>query len=423
MADAQVHVPRMAVYYPYIHFRDDRWLKVAALYWPRMVRLVGVDYPTRDSELVTILRNELDFVVNIPPTTAAEKVVGEFTHVVENLGRWEREDWTLPSDAAERGFLEASAPTPPRWLEAAGGIQNISNHALVRRMHAYLDGFAAVHRSEVAPKLASLLIDARLAAPLRAAAEADEPRAGDGDWLAMHPELAWVYKCRLTDMVAQLNNLVATTDQLPAHAAIDGALVIDRRPFRDAGGLPSVPSVASAFGLMAVEAVVPQGLSRVPAEKIVKIRRRYGHQSDRWRQYVDGVGADLADQLQNVESPDILDAYLQDAVRRYSAAPVADLRRALTDVGVDGVKRAVNSKFELPAALAATGLLATQPHLAVAAGVALGAVSIRRETRAKAQAAQANPAAYLFDIQQALAPQTWVTRVIAALRQASGLAG
>jgi hypothetical protein len=31
------------LYYPYIHFRDDNWLKLAALYWEqcRLVKLVG----------------------------------------------------------------------------------------------------------------------------------------------------------------------------------------------------------------------------------------------------------------------------------------------------------------------------------------------------------------------------------------------
>jgi hypothetical protein len=51
MARATLLVPKMAVYYPYIHIRDERWLKVAAaLYWPRMVRIVSPDYPTRNSE-------------------------------------------------------------------------------------------------------------------------------------------------------------------------------------------------------------------------------------------------------------------------------------------------------------------------------------------------------------------------------------
>ncbi|MFC7266507.1 hypothetical protein [Streptomyces lutosisoli] len=31
---------RIGLYYPYVNFRDERWLKTAALYWPQMARIV-----------------------------------------------------------------------------------------------------------------------------------------------------------------------------------------------------------------------------------------------------------------------------------------------------------------------------------------------------------------------------------------------
>src|SRR5437764_4809435 len=31
----------IGLYYPYIHFRDESWLKLAALYWDRMDRIVS----------------------------------------------------------------------------------------------------------------------------------------------------------------------------------------------------------------------------------------------------------------------------------------------------------------------------------------------------------------------------------------------
>jgi hypothetical protein len=37
MTEPLGQMPRMAIHYPYIHIRDESWLKVAALYWPRMV--------------------------------------------------------------------------------------------------------------------------------------------------------------------------------------------------------------------------------------------------------------------------------------------------------------------------------------------------------------------------------------------------
>ena len=79
-------VPRMAVYYPYIHIRDERWLKLAALYWPRMVRIVSPDYPTRNSQLVDILTGELGFIIDHPPDDAARDVASSFTAFIEGFG-------------------------------------------------------------------------------------------------------------------------------------------------------------------------------------------------------------------------------------------------------------------------------------------------------------------------------------------------
>jgi hypothetical protein len=76
-------MPRMAVYYPYIHFRDERWLKVAALYWPRMARIVSPGYPTRNSHLVDVLAGELGFVVDVPPDSAARALAGTFAKLIQ----------------------------------------------------------------------------------------------------------------------------------------------------------------------------------------------------------------------------------------------------------------------------------------------------------------------------------------------------
>ncbi|WP_405868153.1 hypothetical protein OG407_49790 [Streptomyces sp. NBC_01515] len=52
---------RIGLYYPYIHFRDEQWLKLAALYWPQIARAVPRDYQVRDSRTAAILADQLDF--------------------------------------------------------------------------------------------------------------------------------------------------------------------------------------------------------------------------------------------------------------------------------------------------------------------------------------------------------------------------
>src|SRR3712207_3136444 len=45
----------IALYYPFIHIKDDDWLKVAALYWDRVGRIVPAGFKTHDSHVAAKL--------------------------------------------------------------------------------------------------------------------------------------------------------------------------------------------------------------------------------------------------------------------------------------------------------------------------------------------------------------------------------
>ena len=264
---------------------------------------------------------------------------------------------------------------------------------------------AGVHQSEVAPSLSGKLIDAGLAIPAR------------GEWLAMNPELAWLYKCRLTEELAVHNNLVTATDHISAHAVMGGPVDIASLIGQAALPLGSA-DFRAGFGLLSIEAVIPRNLDQVPPTKIVEIRRRFSAQFDRWREYADGVAAELEAQLQNVESPELLKVYLDHAVKRYATGPVNDLRRGLADVGVDAAATAINTKFTVPAAaVAGFGV----PQIAAASGIALAVANLRRATRRKTQARMAAPTAFLLSIGETLKPKTWLSQILTIMRRASGL--
>jgi hypothetical protein len=408
-----VTVPKMSVYYPYIHIRDERWLKVAALYWPRMVRIVSPDYPTSNSPLVEILRDELGFILDLPPDAAARDAAEPFAAFIDGFGPTALRHLRVGQESRSLGPDHLAVPHPPASFGAAGDIADetcapaFEHYSPQWSVHGIGADTAGVHGSEVAPPLADKLIDLKLAVPAR------------GEWLAMNPELAWLYKCRLTEELARRNNLVPTTDQMPAHAVMDGPVDVGSllgqagRPLKSA-------DFQAGFGLLSINAVIPQDLDRVPPAKIVEIRRRFAAQFDRWRQYSDEVAAALETELQAVESPQVLQAYLDDAVRRFATGPADDIRRGLADVGVDAAMTALNTKFAMPAA-AVAGLAA--PPIAAAGGIALAATNLRQSTRRLAQAQQAAPAAYLLSVREALAPQTWLTQILAVMRRASGLRG
>jgi hypothetical protein len=72
----------IALYYPHIDFRDDAWLKGAALYWPGIARLAPAGYPRNDSETVRQLSGELDFILDIEPTPYTAMVAKEFEYFI-----------------------------------------------------------------------------------------------------------------------------------------------------------------------------------------------------------------------------------------------------------------------------------------------------------------------------------------------------
>ena len=62
------------LYYPYIHFQDEGWLKTAALYWDSMGRIVSIDTPLDDGDSDEVKRLiDAGFVENQPPDLAGKK--------------------------------------------------------------------------------------------------------------------------------------------------------------------------------------------------------------------------------------------------------------------------------------------------------------------------------------------------------------
>lgn len=179
-------------------------------------------------------------------------------------------------------------------------------------------------------------------------------------WVAMHTELAWVYKCVVVEELARQGRFAPTTDQSAAHLASDGwhgdhiaAALLDPAP---------VPAQdpAGAVGMLAIRIVVPADLTDVPVRKIVELRRR--HRSE-FEVFSAAITETVASLRAEVTLPEVRDRYVQMEVDRRFVLPLQDLRRALKGLGVETAFSAANLKFELPAAAGtvAGGVLAGEP--------------------------------------------------------------
>src|ERR1700759_2904545 len=87
---------RHGLYYPYFHIRDERWLKVAALYWPKIVRIVPGGYRLRDSYTGVALAGA--FFLRRPPGPSVEAVAPRLLDLVANHASELRERFDVESD-------------------------------------------------------------------------------------------------------------------------------------------------------------------------------------------------------------------------------------------------------------------------------------------------------------------------------------
>ncbi|MGW1679529.1 DUF6236 family protein [Saccharopolyspora sp. NPDC002376] len=398
----------IALYYPYIHVRDDTWMKYAALYWPKMGRLRPRNYPVRDSVVARTLQSELGWLVDVPPNQAAHIVQGDFLEFVEEHASKLRERFGLHGESrwpvrpaesfmnVSSGGGASSAGVVPG--DAAGSV---SEGPVLNPRLSY------VHLSKVFPRLTESVIESGLAV---------EVEGRGGRWLGMHPELASVYLCVLTEQVAAQNHLHPVTDQILPHAAASDwnverlaeALLGERL---SSGGTPGDP--LGTFVLMAFETVVPANLASVPVEKIVEVRQRFGAELDAFREYVTSQVEQMTG-IEDVRELTVFQEHVRNEVQRTVSRQLADLRERLRSVGLESVRALANIRtFALPPLAATAAQLAgVSPAVTGPAAVATCLASVPVRTRSeRRKAVKESPVGYLFRVGQELDPASLTDRL------------
>ncbi|WP_406409521.1 DUF6236 family protein [Streptomyces sp. NBC_01643] len=414
----------MGLYYPYIHFRNEQWLKLAALYWPRIARVVPNGYRVRDSRTTAILTDELDFVVSVPPNHSATAVAGIFTEAIERH--------TLQRNQEFRVFTSDLAISPGNQYVADGAADSWlpNGHA-----EAYgpppsrpLRRLAGVYRDEVAPPLREALTQAGLALETTRQIHVGTAARETGQWLAMDPSLAWAYKCALTEHLARVNELEPLTDGIAAYAltrpwTVDRVLALLNEP----DSMPDGPTdfghlqhsavaedTATRVAMLAMQLVVPQDLTAVPAERIVAVRKRCGAEFDAFRDAVTTAAGELTELPLESADPAVVAAYLDQIVARRFEQPLGNLRSAMRGLNMETALSAASMKFELPAAAAALGgTVAGQPAVATAGGLAFAMVGLGHSWKQGwADRRAASPESYLLRVGKGLRPRSLLARVL-----------
>ncbi|MFE9629370.1 DUF6236 family protein [Streptomyces sp. NPDC006527] len=409
-------LPHVGLYYPYIHFRDAGWLKTAALYWREMARVVPEDYRLSDSRTARVLAQEIDFVMNVGPASAARQVAPMFLDLLHRYADALHAAGYGVSELWEEGFHRAATPFDPASPRSLGPSSDNSRSTRPYRARA-----AAAYWEEFTTELREALFATGLATDGRRAPGLQARRSlMEGRWVTMNASLAWVYKCAFVEALAAQGRYTPTTDQPDAHLASNGwdadriAEVLLRTPTPSASSLPPVPS-ADIVGLLAIRIAVPADLTDVPIEKIVKLRKDHRDEFAAFTSTVAETVDLLKQELAGTTLPEARERYLHMAVEQRFDAPLQALQAAMKGQGINTVYSALNVKFEIPALAAAVGgagALAGHPLLGGAVGAALTFANLRHTHIQQTKALKAqNPAAYLLAVQRGLTPPSLLRRI------------
>ncbi|MER6623016.1 DUF6236 family protein [Streptomyces sp. NPDC000931] len=409
-------LPHVGLYYPYIHFRDEGWLKTAALYWRELARVVPEDYRLSDSRTARVLAQETDFVMNVGPASAAQQVAPMFLDLLHRYADALHGAGYGVSELREEGYHRAATPLDPASPRSLGPSSGNSPSRRPYRARA-----AAAYREEFTPELREALFATGLATDGHRAPGLQARRSlREGRWVTMNASLAWVYKCAFVEALAAQGRYTPTTDQPDAHLASNGwdadriAEVLLRAPTPSTSPSAPVPS-ADIIGLLAIRIAIPADLTDVPVEKIVKLRKDHHDEFAAFTSTVAETVDLLKQELAGTTLPEARERYLHMAVEQRFETPLRALQAAMKGQGINTVYSALNVKFEIPALAAAAGgagALAGHPLLGGAVGAALTLANLRHTHIQQTKALKAqNPAAYLLAVQRGLTPPSLLRRI------------
>ncbi len=361
------------LYFPYVQVRDDDWLKLAMLYWPRIYRIVPPDYPTQESRTARDFRRA-GLLGAVDPIENSHEF---FTTLLENADALD--SYSTARAKAEFGSRPPFGPPPIDLLDPALGW-----------LHSMKLSFSEVHKlhraglAQYGPML-----------PL------------SGRWIGVHPTLAAAYMSALASEIGSNLDLQPLTDQTDLRVAApnDGVtsaldLMIGRTSDR--------PAAVDEYVMLALECVRPKALGAVSAKQIIRCRKNLGAELADFRAFVEAQSQELAAITSLPPGQRKLDAFA-DHVRDTVEAPLQRLERGLRLHKLDTVRTMLVTGTLATPPLASLGLdrlgAGSTIGMSVATVAGMGAAWWQVHA-ARESVRRSSPLSYLLDIRDELTPKT-----------------
>jgi hypothetical protein len=369
------------LYYPFIHFKDERWLKLSALYWDQMGRIVPSGYTPQDGDAVRELGS---FVETLRPEWVGPNFGPTFVEFVEAHGRQLRGRYGV--SLREKWPVVPPAERPPTAGGPSGSDPRLSY----------------VFYEKMAPTLREVLVTSGIAVP-----DDHDPR-----WIGMHPKLAQVYMTALADELAGERGLYPLTDETLDHLAIGGRSVerlaqalLDDVDLVNTG--PTVGEVESVAAYVAIRTVLPTDIDRVPIDRILEFREKYPGERAAFQQHL-AEYIKPREWLRDMRDPATLERRLESEYDKELKPKLAELQEKLREVRIDTVAGVLGIQVAVPSVVVQGAALAgvvANPFAALAAGAALAVLPVLRDRRKAQRELKSSPFAYLMRVERDLAPR------------------
>lgn len=395
----------IGLYYPYIHFRDDSWLKASALYWDKVNRIVPGDMigRTDDSWTVKLFKDELGFIDDIPPGFYETKVVGDvFAKVLQTHER----------ELQERFHISKK----DSWPKDATKLRAEYSEALPPDFDPRL---AYIQASKMSEEVRESLNDSGLALFLKRF-------EFDKDWFGMHPRLASVYMTALAQTMAKGGQMHPLAEKDEDQVAIvelsleEMARVLlsdENASFHseyDQVNKLTQEELKSRYVQLTFPAVLPKDLSGVKARKIIELRQ--GPYTKAFRAFQEQLEKmatrKRAEELNNIRNQASRDSHIHDEVQRELLEPLDEMRRRIGEISTDTVSTVMSVLVQLALAVKTGGLAIASESLKMIP-------SIRAERNKAEKEIASSPAAFLLYLEENLKPASALTRTRRWLRRSA----
>jgi hypothetical protein len=377
----------IGLYYPFIHFKDEAWLKTMALYWDGVKRIVPSDYELHDSETVEKLAGS-GLIENVLPQPDDEWPVRDpFVQFLMNntvtlrnrYGIEHRKDW-------------AEDPITAKWAPDGSDKR-----------------LAYVHIEKMWPALKDALVDTGLA---------EVGRTRDDRWVGMHPKLADVYMTALAEHMTNGRGWHPITDETLDQLAVSGFSIerLSRGLLDDvslAGDQPTAQEARVALANLCFENVIPQGVANVPVDQIIKLRQAYRTEFKAFQDCLAAFRTETAN-LGGISDQAALTEHLNLRYAKTIEPSIREVRKAFKLMNVEAATSIVNVNFAVPSMVAAAASwagVAMNPVLGGIASVALGVIPTIQKKREDAEAALKTPGAWLLRVEEGLKPPSFLSWV------------